>query len=300
MGKFTPAYQKLKTEVLNRKIEEAYALMNPCRLCPRECKVNRLEDELGVCSVGKNAVVSSYTPHFGEEPPLVGRGGSGTIFMAGCNLKCVFCQNYDISHLVHGQAVSVEKIAQFMLALQDRGCHNINFVTPTHVIPQILDSLKIAIEQGLNVPLVYNCGGYESINALKILDGVFDIYMPDIKYADEEVAQSLSKAKDYPSVVKNALIEMHKQVGDLVVDEDRIALRGMIVRHLVLPNELAGTDEVARFLAEEISENTYFNIMAQYRPCYQASEYPQINQSPTINEYQTAVKAARDKGLTRL
>ena len=300
MGKFIPAYRKLKSDELDRKIEQAYALMNPCRLCPRECKVNRAEDELGLCRVGKDAIVSGYGPHFGEEPPLVGRWGSGTIFMAGCNLKCVFCQNYDISHLLHGRAVSVEKIAQFMLALQNRGCHNINFVTPTHVVPQILASLKIAIEGGLNVPLVYNCGGYESIKTLKTVDGVFDIYMPDIKYADEEIAQLLSKAKDYPSVVKTVLVEMHRQVGDLVVDERSVALRGMIVRHLVLPNGLAGTDEVARFLAEKISNDTYFNIMAQYRPCYKASEYSQINRRPTLNEYRVAVKAAKDKRLTRL
>lgn len=300
MGKFIPAYQKLTSDELDRKIEEAYALMNPCRVCPRECKVNRSKDELGVCRVGKDAIVSSYGPHFGEEPPLVGRRGSGTIFMAGCNLKCVFCQNYDISHLLSGQAVSAEKIAQFMLALQNRGCHNINFVTPTHVVPQILSSLKVAIEGGLSVPLVYNCGGYESIEILKIVDGVFDIYMPDVKYADEEIAQKFSKARDYPSVVKSALIEMREQVGDLVVDEHGIALRGMIVRHLVLPNGLAGTYEVARFLAEKISKNTYFNIMAQYRPCYQANEYSQINRRPTINEYQSAVKVAKDKGLTRL
>jgi len=300
MGRFITAYRKLKSDEIDRKIEQAYALMNPCRLCPRECKVNRAEDELGLCRVGKDAVISSYGPHFGEEAPLVGRWGSGTIFMAGCNLKCIFCQNYDISHLLYGQAVSVEKIAQFMLALQERGCHNINFVTPTHVVPQILASLKIAIEGGLNVPLVYNCGGYESIEMLKILDGVFDIYMPDIKYADEEIAQHLSRAKNYPSVVKDALVEMHRQVGDLIVDESGIALRGMIIRHLVLPNGLAGTDEVARFLAEKISKNTYFNIMAQYRPCYQASEYPKINRRPTIDEYQAAVKAARNKGLTRL
>lgn len=299
MGKFIPAYRKLKSNELDRKIKQAYALMNPCRLCPRECEVNRIEDALGLCRVGKDAIVSSCGPHFGEEPPLVGRGGSGTIFMAGCNLKCVFCQNYDISHLLHGQAVSVEEIAQYMLALQARGCHNINFVTPTHVIPQILASLKIAIEQGLEVPLVYNCGGYESIETLRLLNGVFDIYMPDIKYADEEVAQCLSKAKDYPSVVKSALIEMHKQVGDLIVDERGIALRGMIVRHLVLPNRLAGTDEVVSFIAEKISKNTYFNIMAQYRPCYHANEYSQINRSPTRSEYQNAVKIARDKGLTR-
>jgi putative pyruvate formate lyase activating enzyme len=300
MGEFVPVYRKLKSDELDEKIEKAYNLMDSCRLCPRECKVNRLEDELGLCRVGREAIVASYGPHFGEEPPLVGRRGSGTIFMAGCNLKCVYCQNYDISHLVYGQTVSVEKIAKFMIALQDQGCHNINFVTPTHVVPQILASLKIAVKQGLSVPLVYNCGGYESVETLKILDGVFDIYMPDVKYADDKVAQRLSKAEDYFPVVKKSLVEMHRKVGDLVLDKHGIALRGMIVRHLVLPNGLAGTDKVASFIAEEISKNTYFNIMLQYRPCYKADEYPQVDRCPTVKEYKSAVKTAKDKGLTRL
>jgi len=300
MDRFIPSYRKLNSNELERKIEQAYSLMNPCRVCPRECQVNRAEDELGMCHVGKNAIVSSYGAHFGEESPLVGKGGSGTIFMAGCNLKCAFCQNYDISHSVEGFEVSTKELAQFMIALQSRGCHNINIVTPTHVVPQILKALKIAIGQGLNVPLVYNCGGYESIETLKNINGIFDIYMPDIKYADEEVSQRLSKAKNYPSIVKACLKEMHKQVGNLIVNKDGIALRGLIVRHLVLPNGLAGTNEIVSFISEEISKDTYLNIMAQYRPCYKANEYSQINRRITIDEYQAAVNAAKEEGLTRL
>ncbi|HIE27094.1 TPA: radical SAM protein [Candidatus Poribacteria bacterium] len=298
---FIPWYQKLHdSNELQNRIDRAYELLRECRLCPRKCGVNRLEGEVGVCGLGKDAMVSSFAPHFGEESPLVGRHGSGTIFMTNCNLKCVFCQNYDISHLGHGSTVTLEEFAGMMLTLQRHGCHNINIVTPTHIVPQMLSALQIAATNGLRVPLVYNCGGYESLETLKILDGVVDIYMPDFKYADPEVGQLLSKAKDYPSVAKAALKEMHRQVGDLVWDDDGIAQRGLLVRHLVLPNGLAGTPEVMQFLAEEISKSTYVNVMAQYRPCYRAHEFPEINRRPTRQEYQDAVQAALDAGLTRL
>ena len=298
---FIPWYQKLHdSNELQNRIDRAYELLRECRLCPRKCGVNRLEGEVGVCGLGKDAMVSSFAPHFGEESPLVGRHGSGTIFMTNCNLKCVFCQNYDISHLGHGSTVTLEEFAGMMLTLQRHGCHNINIVTPTHIVPQMLSALQIAATNGLRVPLVYNCGGYESLETLKILDGVVDIYMPDFKYADPEVGQLLSKAKDYPSVAKAALKEMHRQVGDLVWDDDGIAQRGLLVRHLVLPNGLAGTPEVMQFLAEEISKSTYVNVMAQYRPCYRAYEFPEINRRPTRQEYQDAVQAALDAGLTRL
>jgi putative pyruvate formate lyase activating enzyme len=298
---FVPGYQKLHdSNELQHRIDQAYDLLRECRICPRECGVKRLENEVGVCGLGKDAVVSSFSPHFGEEAPLVGRHGSGTIFITNCNLKCVFCQNYDISHLGHGSKVTLKEFAGMMLTLQQRGCHNINIVTPTHIVPQMLSALQIAATNGLHVPLVYNCGGYESLEMLRILDGVVDIYMPDFKYTDPEVGQRLSKAKDYPLVAKAALKEMHRQVGDLVWDEDGVAQRGLLVRHLVLPNGLAGTPEVMRFLAEEVSQNTYVNVMAQYRPCYQAHEFPEINRRPTNQEYQDAVQAALDAGLTRL
>jgi len=298
---FVPGYQKLHdSNELQNRINQAYELLRKCRVCPRECGVNRLEGEIGVCGLGKDVMVSSFAPHFGEESPLVGRHGSGTIFITNCNLKCVFCQNYDISHLGHGSTVTLEEFAGTMLTLQRQGCHNINIVTPTHIVPQMLSALQIAATNGLRVPLVYNCGGYESLETLKILDGIVDIYMPDFKYADPEVGQRLSKTKDYSSVAKTALKEMHRQVGDLVWDDDGIAQRGLLVRHLVLPNGLAGTPELMRFLAEEISPNTYVNVMAQYRPCYRAHEFPDINRRPTSREYQDAVQAALDAGLTRL
>jgi len=298
---FKAAYLKLhQSGELQHRIDRAYEMLRECMICPRECGVNRLEDELGVCRTGKDALVSSLSPHFGEESPLVGQHGSGTIFMTNCNLKCIFCQNYDISHLEGGRKVTIEQFGGMMLMLQERGCHNINIVTPTHVVPQMLAALQIAVEGGLTVPLVYNCGGYESVETLKLLDGVVDIYMPDFKYADAEVGEQLSKAKDYPEVAKAALKEMHRQVGDLAMDERGIAQRGLLVRHLVLPNGLAGTPEAMRFLAEEISPNTYINVMAQYRPCFKAGEYAEINRRPTNKEYQDAVQTTLDAGLKRL
>jgi putative pyruvate formate lyase activating enzyme len=259
----------------------------------------RLQGETGVCGVAENAMVSSYGPHYGEERPLVGSGGSGTIFLAHCNLCCVFCQNSEISQEGEGQAASVRKLAEMMLDLQRMGCHNINFVTPTHQVPQILRALPLAVEGGLQVPLVYNCGGYESLETLRILDGVFDIYMPDFKYADSEAAKRYSNAENYPEVAKAALQEMHRQVGDLVMDRRGIARRGLLVRHLVLPNDLAGTGEVVRFLAE-LSEDTYVNIMAQYRPCYRAHEHPSLARRPTREELESALQLARAAGLHRL
>lgn len=298
---FQSAYLELhENGELQNRIDRAYEMLRECRICPRECGTNRFEDELGVCRTGKDAMVSSFSPHFGEESPLVGRHGSGTIFMTNCNLKCIFCQNYDISHLESGQKVAIEQFASTMLMLQGRGCHNINIVTPTHVVPQMLSALQIAVERDLNAPLVYNCGGYESMETLKLLDGVVDIYMPDFKYADAEVGERLSKAKDYPEVAKAALKEMHRQVGDLAMDGRGIAQRGLLVRHLVLPNGLAGTPELMRFLAEEISPDTYVNVMAQYHPCFKAGEYSEINRRPTNKEYQDAVQAALDAGLKRL
>jgi len=295
-----PAYLELhKRAELDARADAAERLLEPCRVCPRECLAQRLQGETGVCGVAAKAMVSSYGPHYGEERPLVGYGGSGTIFLARCNLCCVFCQNYEISQKGEGQVVSTARLAEMMLDLQRLGCHNINFVTPTHQVAQILRALPIAVEGGLNVPLVYNCGGYESLETLRLLDGVFDIYMPDFKYADAAMAREYSKVDNYPEVAKAAFREMHRQVGDLVTDRRGVARRGLLVRHLVLPNNLAGTAEVVRFLAE-LSEDTYVNIMAQYRPCYRAHEYPPLARRPTRTELEEALQLARAAGLHRL
>jgi putative pyruvate formate lyase activating enzyme len=276
-------------------------MLEECRLCGRECRVDRLEGTKGaVCRTGEKAVVSSFNAHFGEEDPLVGQHGSGTIFFTNCNLKCQFCQNYEISQLGEGREVSAEEIAGMMLHLQGRGCHNVNFVSPTHVIPQIMAALLIAAEKGLRVPLVHNTGGYDSLETLSLLDGIVDIYMPDMKYADEKVGRKYSKVKEYPQVNQAAVREMHRQVGDLLTDEQGIAQRGLLVRHLVLPNGLAGTSEIVRFLAEEISPETYVNVMSQYRPTYKAHEYPDIDRRPTMEELEEAVSLAQEAGLTRL
>lgn len=285
---------------LSERIKQSWALLESCRLCPRNCAVNRLEDKRSVCRTGRKAVVSSYGPHFGEEPPLVGRRGSGTIFFTWCNLRCRYCQNYSISQLGEGEEVEDEELAQMMLSLQAMGCHNINFVSPTHVVPQILSALSMAIEGGLKVLLVYNTGGYDSVETLQLLDGIFDIYMPDMKYSDEKVARELSAIKNYPQVNRDAIKEMHRQVGDLVVDEHGVAQRGIILRHLVLPHDLAGSEETFRFLAQEVSKDTYLNIMDQYHPCYKAYDHPQLRRRITSEEYQEAVQLALRYGLRRL
>jgi len=259
-----------------------------------------LAGESGECQVTTQVIVSSYGPHFGEEAPLVGRHGSGTIFFAYCNLHCAFCQNYTISQLGEGSPVDREKLARMMLSLQAKGCHNINLVSPTHVVPYILDALELAAAKGLHLPLVYNTGGYDTIETLKLLDGVVDIYMPDMKYSDEKIAEQLSGIKDYPKVNKVAVREMHRQVGDLQLDEQGIAQRGLLVRHLVLPNGLAGTGEVVRFLARGVSTNTYLNIMAQYHPCYKAFDMPQLARPLHGQEFYEAIELAHQQGLNRL
>ncbi len=299
---FEPAYLNLlRTGELKERVRQAWARLEDCDLCARECHVNRRESIKGaVCRTGERAVVSSAGPHFGEEAPLVGRGGSGTIFFSWCNLRCQFCQNYEISQLGHGGEVEPEDIAAMMLRLQAQGCHNINFVSPSHVVPQILVALLIAAQAGLRVPLVYNTGGYDSMTSLKLLDGVVDIYMPDMKYADAALARKYSRVRDYPAVNQAAVREMHRQVGDLVLDEDGIALRGLLVRHLVMPEGIAGTAEIVRFLAEDISTNTYLNIMDQYRPCYKAHEMQGIDRRLTREEYLQAVQLANEAGLHRL
>jgi len=245
-------------------------------------------------------MVSSYGPHLGEEAPLVGKHGSGTIFFTYCNLRCVFCQNYTISQLGEGSPIDREGLARVMLSLQARGCHNINLVSPTHVVPHILDALELAAGMGLHLPLVYNSGGYDSVGTLELLDGIVDIYMPDMKYSEAKIAEQLSGIKDYPKVNKAAIKEMHRQVGDLQMDEEGIAQRGLLVRHLVLPHRLAGTKEVVRFLAREVSTNTYLNIMAQYHPCHKAFDIPQLSRRILGEEFHEAIDLAHQQGLERL
>jgi putative pyruvate formate lyase activating enzyme len=296
-----PSYLKLHRDgVLRERAREAVERMRQCRLCPRECGVNRLEDEQGFCQTGRRAMVSSAGPHFGEESPLVGSHGSGTIFFSSCNLLCSFCQNYDISHLREGSEVEPSTLAGAMLQLARGGCHNINFVTPSHVVPQILEATVPAAEGGLNVPLVYNTGGYDSVDTLRLLDGVVDIYMPDFKFWDNAWAERFCYAGDYRERAMEALREMHRQVGDLEIDEAGVALRGLLVRHLVMPGGVAGTEEVMRFLAAEISRDTYVNVMDQYHPRWEANKTPAINRRITRGEYEQALEAARKAGLHRL
>lgn len=288
---------KSSTE-LSQKVGKLYKLLQNCILCPRRCGTRRLDNEKGFCGVGLLPLVSSVGPHFGEEPELVGRNGSGTIFFAGCNLGCLFCQNYDISHLKYGDEISPKDLAKEMLTLQRIGCHNVNLVTPTHVVPQIVEALIYAVEKGLDIPIVYNTGGYDSLETIKILDGIIDIYMPDAKYSNPKAAKKYSQAEDYPSVMKDAIREMHRQIGDLVVEKG-IAVRGLLVRHLVMPEGLAGTKEIMHFLVKEISKDTYVNIMDQYRPCYRANEFPEINRRITEREYMEAIEMAKAEGLWR-
>jgi putative pyruvate formate lyase activating enzyme len=282
------------------KIRRATGMLTDCTLCPRECHVDRTAGERGYCRTGEKPFVASWGPHFGEEKPLVGFGGSGTVFFGNCNLGCIFCQNYSISHLGEGREISHETLADVMISLQDAGCHNINFVTPTHQVPAIIVSVRIASGKGLHIPLVYNCGGYESVETLKILEGIFDIYMPDFKYSDEGYALRYSGAVKYPEAARQALKEMHRQVGDLVMDGRGIALRGLLVRHLVLPGGIAGSCEVLRFIAEEISRDTYVNIMDQYHPCYDAYGNPPLDRNVSEKEYSDTIKCAKDAGLRRI
>lgn len=299
-GNFSPAYALLTEGAFQEKILKAESILADCTICPRECHVDRTAGEKGFCRTGDMPFVSSWGPHFGEERPLVGRSGSGTIFFGHCNLGCIFCQNYAISHLGEGMEISHEKLADIMMSLQRAGCHNINLVTPTHQIAAIIKAVQIAKVKGLNLPLVYNCGGYEKVEALTILEGIIDIYMPDFKYASEEYASKYSDAPDYPGIARRALKEMHRQVGDLKIDEYGVARRGLLVRHLVLPGNIAGTREVVEFMAEEISKNTYINIMDQYHPCFRAFDFPELSRRISAREYADAVDYAIKTGLKRI
>jgi putative pyruvate formate lyase activating enzyme len=296
----TPAYLQLPSGVLEDKVRVAEEMLKECTLCPRECRVDRTAGEVGFCKTGDTPFISSYGPHLGEEKPLVGRFGSGTIFMGNCNLGCIFCQNYPISHLGEGIEMTFEKLTDIMISLQNQGCYNINLVTPTHQMPMLLRSIMIASGKGLKTPLVYNCSGYESLHAIQLLEGVVDIYMPDFKYSDPAVAKKYSGAENYPDAAKAAIREMHRQVGDLRTDKRGIALRGLLVRHLVLPEGIAGTSEVVKFLAHGISKNTYLNIMDQYHPCHKVFDHPPLDRRLTNQEYAEAVPAAEDAGLKRI
>lgn len=298
--KVAPSYLNLSAGELKERASLAFARMDRCDLCARLCHIARLDGKMGVCKTGLQARVSSFGPHMGEEAPLRGWKGSGTIFFARCNLRCVFCQNHDISQADEGREVTADELAGIMLRLQSHGCHNINLVSPSHIVPQILKALEQAVQRGLHIPLVYNTGGYDNPETLKLLDGIVDIYMPDMKYSNGGYARKYSSAQNYPSVNREAVREMHRQVGDLQMDERGIAIRGLIVRHLVLPRNLAGTKQIVQFLAGEISANTYLNLMAQYYPAYRASSYPELNRRIRDKEYRTAVQMAREAGLNRL
>jgi len=299
---FRPAYlETYRSGALHKRVDEAREALAECRLCPRDCGVDRLAGEKGVCRIGRRAVLSSAFPHFGEEDCLRGWKGSGTLFFAGCNLRCVFCQNFDISWEVHGVPLMADEIAGEMLRLQRQGCHNINLVTPEHVVPQVLEALVVAIGGGLRLPIVYNTSGYDSLESLRLLDGVVDIYMPDFKLWDREAARRLTFAADYPETARAAFREMHRQVGDLVFDEHGLALRGLLVRHLVLPGGLAGTPEIVRFLADEISPHTYVNVMDQYHPAglvtKRPGRYPEVERRISSTEYLEAAQLAQRAGL---
>jgi putative pyruvate formate lyase activating enzyme len=281
------------------KINRAYRLMSPCVLCPNACLAKRKDGEIGKCKVKDKLLVSTVGPHYGEERCLSGFNGSGTIFLSGCNLQCIFCQNYTISHLLEGTEASPNEIALAMLKLQDIGCHNINFVTPTHFTPHLMEAIFIAKQKGLQIPIVWNCGGYESVAVLKLLDGFVDIYMPDLKFSSNKIAAEFTNAKNYYTVAKKAIKEMHRQVGDLIINENGLATRGLLVRHLVMPNDIAGSYECLSFLYNEISPHTYVNIMAQYHPCYLAHKYNLINRRITSEEFYHAIAIAKKIGLYR-
>jgi putative pyruvate formate lyase activating enzyme len=299
---FEPAYLALhRSGELKRRGEKLWQLMEKCKLCPRECCKQRLAGEEGFCHSTSQVEVSSYHPHFGEERPLVGRGGSGTIFLANCSLRCVFCINWEVSHLGQGEPVSLERMAAMMLHLQKIGCHNINFVTPTHYSAHILLALDIAAGQGLRLPVVYNTCGWERLEILREFDGVVDIYLPDIKYADGKMAATYSADADtYPEVTQKAILEMHRQVGVAHPGPDGLMRRGLMIRHLVMPNDVGGSCEVVKWIAANLPKDTYLNIMSQYRPCYKAFDYPEIARPITRREYATVVACARKAGLTNL
>ncbi len=297
-----PAYEKLEQDSkLAHRIEQAYSLFEQCELCPRRCGVNRLNGERGFCRAPANVMVYTANPHFGEEISLTGKQGSGTIFFSNCNLRCVFCQNWPIAHEGHGKEIQDEDLADMMIHIQDIGCHNINLVTPTHVMPNIVSATRMALKKGLRIPLVYNTSGYERVEMLKILDGIVDIYLPDMKFMDgKEAGLYLGGAADYPEAAKKAIIEMHRQVGEHKVDSRGIATRGLMIRHLVMPNRVAGTKSFIQWVAQNLPKSTYVNIMPQYHVAYKAFDYPQIWRRINTREFLEAMRWAEESGLTNL
>ena len=300
---FEPAYLQLHGKgLLRQRVDMALTELEDCCACPRDCHVNRLRDERKVCNTGRHAVVSSAFAHFGEENCLRGWRGSGTIFFGLCNLRCVFCQNWDISQQANGQVLDPEKIADLMLALQDQGCHNINFVTPEHVAPQVLEAVAAAVPRGLRLPIVYNTSAYDALSSLRLMDGIVDIYMPDFKFWHKESARHLGKAKDYPERARTAIKEMHRQVGVLRTGKDGLAKRGVLVRHLVMPGMLDETEAICNWLANDLSPDTFMNLMNQYRPEFQVTQfekYAAVNRRPTRGEIVQAKQLAQASGLWR-
>ncbi len=290
----------LESGELEKRTSLALSMLKECRMCPHECKVDRTRGEKGFCRVGSMAMVSSWGAHFGEEPPISGSRGSGTVFFSGCSLRCIYCQNFEVSQGMDGEEVTGEFLAFFFLSLQEQGCHNINLVTPSHVVPRILEGLLLAAREGLRIPVVYNSGGYDKLSTLKLLDGIVDIYMPDMKYSDSRVALELSKVKNYWPICREAVSEMFRQVGNLELDSSGTAVRGLLIRHLVLPGDLSGTAKVMEFISEHISRDAVVNLMDQYRPCAKAFEHPPLDRRLYPEEFQKALEQARKAGLRRV
>ncbi len=300
MSQYQPGYlQLLENGELEKRVKVLKSMLSNCVLCPHQCEVNRLDGERGYCRTLENVVVSSAFPHFGEEDEIRGINGSGTIFFSYCNMKCAFCQNYEVSHFGEGEEISANKLADIMLYLQRKGCHNINLVSPGHIVAQIVEGIFLAAKKGLNIPIVFNTNGYDLQDTLKLLDGIIDIYMPDIKFADDEIAWKYMKVKKYSTIAKAAVKEMYRQVGNLQTDQRNIAYKGLLIRHLVMPENLAGTDQIMRFIAEEISPDVYVNIMEQYSPAHKAFQYEELSRRITIEEYKYAVNSAKKAGLTQ-
>ncbi len=293
-----PSYiDAFNSGILRKKIEDSIGMLESCSICPRKCGVNRLKDETGFCRTGRNAICCSYLAHHGEEPAISGTKGSGTIFFSRCNLKCVYCQNFDFSQEEEGRQVSADELAAYMLELQDLGCHNINFVTPTHIMPQILESLAIAVQKGLSIPLVYNTSGYELPEMIKLLDGIVDIYLPDARYAEGTYSARYSSAQDYPEYNKSSIKEMFRQVGRGEFDKEGIIKRGLIIRHLVLPENISGTEKICAFISNELSPQVYVSLMSQYHPCYKACDHPSLDRRITMEEYDHAIGCLKKYGL---
>jgi putative pyruvate formate lyase activating enzyme len=289
----------MRVDDIKERIEKAYALLESCSVCPRNCGVNRLKGEIGFCGVRREPKIASYNVHTGEEPPISGTNGSGTIFFSGCNMRCMYCQNFPISQLRNGREVTTQELADMMLHLQFKGCHNINLVTPTHFVPQILAALPFAWKKGFDLPLVYNTSGYDSLETLRLLDGVMDVYLPDMRYSDDKVAEKLSSVEDYVEVNRQSIKEMYRQVGNLVTDEWGIAKKGLVIRHLVLPHNLAGSEKSFRFIGEKISPQVYVSLMGQYFPSFKAGECVSINRKITPEEYESAVESFLESSLSR-